>query len=233
MDNDAAHLSALYDSLWQDATSYFAQGQVQVDLHLVDQQHDKRLGITVIARPPADIVEHFAALNARLAQIAPEQYFYQRLEFHITVLSLFTATDDFAPYMARQADYLKASQAALASALRFPVDFRGVTASRGVVMAQGFPLDDGLEQLRKALRASLREWGLDEGLDTRYQIVSAHCTLMRFRSVPVGLERLVEMLRAYRNYYFGCASIQEVQIVENDWYMSSGKVKVLQERTLG
>jgi 2'-5' RNA ligase len=171
-------------------------------------------------------------LIRELVQIEPHQYFYQPSEFHITILSLFTATENFEPYIAKIPAYLTTLQPVLSAAERFTVHFRGITATKSSIMVQGFPQDGQLERLRNKLREALQSENLGERLDERYRITTAHTTIMRFRTQPQDLRRLIRVLGSYREHNFGQLTIQSVQLVKNDWYMSADKVEVLADYPL-
>jgi 2'-5' RNA ligase len=225
-------ISKLYDGLWQDALARFAKGQVEPDGYLADRQSDQRLGLTVIARPSQRVVDQYMALIHQLAQVEPDQYYYHPDQLHITVLSLFTATELSEPYFTRLVDYLAVSGAILSTAGSFAIDFQGVTATPNGIMGQGFPQDGYLETLREKLRKALREQDLGQGLDTRYHLRTAHVTLMRFRYPPQALTHLVAILKEHRDFRFGNSLFQTLQVVKNDWYMSTEKVEVLAEYKL-
>lgn len=233
MTGGSRDLCEFYDSLWRKAIDYFdGTGQVRIDPHLADKAADRRLGLSVIGRPSPAVADAFSTLLHRLAQIAPHQYYYQPDEFHITVFSLFTATEAFEPYFAQSSRYLNAVRSALFTARRFEVVFQGITASSSAVMIQGFPKCPELNRLRDRLRESLREAGLGEGLDERYRISTAHVTVMRFQTQPRNLRQLVDTLASCREYDFGQMSFRTLQLVKNDWYMSSDRVEVLAEYPL-
>ena len=225
-------ISKLYEGLWQDALARFAKGQVEPDWYLANRQSDRRMGVTVIARPSQRVIDQYVALIHQLARVEPHQYYYQPNQLHITVLSLFTATESSEPYFSRLADYLALSGAILSTARSFTIDFRGVTATPNGIMGQGFPQDGQLEALREKLRKALREQDLGQGLDTRYRLRTAHVTLMRFCSPPRALTRLVDILKEHRDFHFGNSLFQTLQVVKNDWYMSTEKVNVLAEYKL-
>jgi 2'-5' RNA ligase len=218
--------------LWQQAVACFESGTAQIDSNLCDRENDHRRGLTVIARPGANVRARFDEMLRRLKKVAPEQHFYRSEEFHITVLSLFTATPDFAPHLARLSDYVSAVGSVLRGAERFACDFRGVTATRDAVMVQGFPQSLNLNRLRENLREALRRANLGAGLDQRYRIKAAHSTVMRFQRQPRDLPRLVETLSLYRDHDFGQTAFDALFLVKNDWYMSSDRVEVLAEYPL-
>lgn len=131
-------------------------------------------------RCPA-VAQQFARVLADVASVAPNQYCYRPSEFHITVLSLFTATEDYQPYLTQAAAYVGAVDDALAHTPHFALRFHGITAPPGAVMIQGFPDDHTLEGLRQRVREQLRRAGLGGGLDQRYHITTVHATIMRFQ----------------------------------------------------
>jgi 2'-5' RNA ligase len=223
---------SLYDALWQQALAALARCEVVTDPHLLARNEDRRTGLTVIARPGGQVVERVTAFLARLRQVAPCQYYYAPDELHLTVLSLFTATEDAAPYLAAAPRYRKILADVLAQARPFRVRFRGVTASPSAVMVQGFALDERLEELRRRLREALGEQGLGEWLDQRYHIATAHLTVARFQSQPHDVRALADLLTSYREWEFGETTFDVLQWVKNDWYMSSGKVEVLERYRL-
>jgi 2'-5' RNA ligase len=227
-----AQMGSLYDGLWKEAQTAFALGDVEVDRFLTNPQEDRRLGVTVIARPSAGVIEKFCGFVGRLEQVVPGQYFYRPGEMHVTVLSLFTAVEDHGHLLARLPEYLDVCREVLSDAKGFAVHFCGVTASRSSILAQGFPQDGYLENLREQLRVTLRRRDLGGGLDTRYHITTAHSTMMRFKSVPTDLPGLLNLLREYRGFPFGCTTIELLQVVKNDWYMSLEKTELLAEYML-
>jgi 2'-5' RNA ligase len=227
-----AELLTFYDSLWQEALHGLASRRIETDPYLTDKRHDRRRGLTVIARPDQRTIDRFTELLRQLASIAPDEYYYQPSEIHITILSLFTATEHFESYFAKVPLYLAALQPVLSRAKRFTVAFNGVTASRSAVLVQGFPESAYLTQLREELREALHNAGLGEGLDRRYRIKTAHATILRFRTQPRDTQRLIDILAAHRGYHFGETTFQTLQVVKNDWYMSSDIVDLLAEYQL-
>lgn len=222
--NDAAALQAHYDAMWARAWPAVAAGDVDCDLRLAAGP-DPRRGMTVIARPDAALAARFDALLDRLLEAAPGQYRHPRADMHMTVLSLFTVTENYAPQLARLDDWRAAVRAALAGVAPFAVDFRGITISRGAVLAQGFPRDGTLETLRERLRTELRARGLDGALDQRYRLVTAHSTLLRFVAPPADPARLAAALLAERDVDLGTLRVGALELVVNDWYMSSGVLR--------
>jgi 2'-5' RNA ligase len=150
----------------------------------------------------------------------------------MTVLSLFTVTEHCAPHLARRADYATAVRAAVAGVPAFDVDLAGITTSRGAVLVRGFPRDDTLERLRTRLRDVLRVCGLGAGLDQRYRLVTAHMTVLRFVTSPADPARLAAALATLRDVPLGTMTVDTLELVVNDWYMSSAAVEPIDRFTL-
>lgn len=226
-DADSQSLTCVYETLWQQALTHFLNGQVEIDDFLAGRRPDHRLGLTIIARPSPEVTDHLTAVIRRVAEVEPEQYFYRPGDLHFTILSLFTATEQWQPYFLHLPEYLAAVDEVLTQTRRFTIALRGVTATPGAVLAQGFPCDETLSELRNRLREALHRHHLGHGLDARYRIVTAHLTMMRFRRQPVALPQLMALLQAYREYPFGETPIEALYVVKNDWYMTAEKVEVL------
>jgi 2'-5' RNA ligase len=215
-----------YDRLWTGAITYFQTGQVGIDPNLRHKANDRRLGLSVIARPGLAVAARFTSFLDRLKQIEPDQYYYQESEYHLTILSLFTATEVFEPHWANLAGYRATVDRAVLNAYPFTVRYKGITASRSAVLVQGFVEGQRLNQLRADLRQSLRASGFGDGLDERYTLDTAHSTICRFASQPRDMPRLLDLLRAHRATDFGQSTFHHLQLVKNDWYMSHEKVEI-------
>lgn len=220
-----------YDAMWDRAWPDVSRGDVDCDTHLAGGL-DPRRGMTLVARPGPALAARFAAIQDRLAAADPRLYRQPRTDLHLTVLSLFTVTEDYGPHLARRADYAAAVRAAVAEAPPFEVDFHGITISRGAVLATGFPRDGTLENLRDRLREALRERGMDGMLDQRYRLVTAHSTLLRFVARPADPAALAAALAAVRHDKLGTLRVENLQLVINDWYMSSAVVEPVETFTL-
>ena len=216
-----------YDQLWSGAIGRIRAGEIQIDPVLQARTPDRRRGLTLIGRPSPGVRQSVSAFLRELRRLEPDQYYYTASEFHITVLSLFTATVDFKPFFARRELYVAAVDAALRDVLPIPITFEGVTASRGTVMIQGFFEGDKLNELRNALRRWLRLGGLAKGLDQRYRLQTAHMTTVRFRAALRDSPRFATALENVHGRFFGTTTLRDFYLAESDWYMSRHATKVL------
>ncbi len=220
-------MQAQYDTIWKQAETAFAAGAPGLDPHLADKTRDRRRNATLLIRPSAAVADRVAATLAELRQLEPHQYYYRPEELHVTVLSLFTGTEQPEPFLAQMPVYRAAIDTVLRDFPAFAIDFDGLTASPAAVLVQGFPASPQLDDLRAALRRAIGAAGLGHALDGRYRLSTAHMTALRFYRPLQDLGRLAAALEALRRHPFGTTDVAEVQVVENDWYMSHDRVRIL------
>jgi 2'-5' RNA ligase len=217
-----------YDAIWAQAQAAFAANSPSLDPQLANKAADRRRSATLLIRPGPAVAANVAQVLERLRELEPQQYYYQPEELHVTVLSLWTGTDQPEPYFAQLPAYRQAISAALDGAPAMTIRFDGVTASPAAVLVQGFPDGPELNNLRDRLRDAITAAGLGHTLDGRYRISAAHMTAVRFYRPLQNLPRLTAALQALRRCNFGVTQVGEIQLVENDWYMSHDRVRVLQ-----
>lgn len=222
----------LYEKLWRQAVAAFEQRKPRLDPFLRDRAGDQRRGVTLIARPDLEVVGRVAKFLREIAAAAPEQYYYQPAEFHVTVLSVIPVCDSWQKFRQRLPEYLAALDTVLRNRGAFSIAFRGVTASPEAVMIQGFPVDNALKQVRDELRAALSRRGLEENLDRRYRLVAAHLSVARFSAPMADWKPLHALLAVHRETDFGESRVRSLQLIENDWYASADTVRTLREYPL-
>lgn len=216
-----------YDRLWEDAAQKISAGNEVLDHNLLDRLSDKRRGITLMLRPGAEVRARCAEIIAQMQASEPDQYYYHPNEYHVTVLTLITAIEDFDLAQTPISDYNRILGSICAATSPFRICFRGITASAGAIIAQGFVEHDALNQLRDKLRAVLSEAGYGAYLDTRYKIDTAHATIARFKSPLRDSQRFVSLLESLRTQDLGESIFTEAEFVFNDWYMARDTVQTL------
>jgi 2'-5' RNA ligase len=223
-------MQEIYDNLWKEAAESFSRGTVKTDPHLSNLSEDRRLGISLIVRSDDAVIARFEDLTAALKELDPNQHYYQADEFHVTVMTIIPASEDFDSEKVPVGSYQAVFKNVFNGFGKFGIRFRGITASPSSVMIQGFNDDGCLNKIRDAVRAGLGDAGLPFNERYEKKTVAAHSTIMRFRSQPENVGRLFSMLQAERerNRDFGISEINRVDFVINDWYMSRDKVKVVE-----
>ena len=223
---------ARYDQLWSESIGGIRSGKVALDPVLKARVQDQRRGLTLIARPSPAVQKRVVVFLRELRRLEPAQHYYAPSEFHLTILSLFTATVNHRPFFAQTENYISAVDSALREVPPIRIEFKGTTVSPATVMIQGFFENHSLNNLRDVLRSQLRRRGLAEGVDQRYRLESAHMTIARF-CVPLReSDRFAATLELARVRSFGMTTIKSLSLVENDWYMSRHVTKTVKRYRL-
>jgi 2'-5' RNA ligase len=220
-------LAAHYDAMWTEAAASVQAGGATLDPQVVALADDARRGVTLLARPAAAVAHALSALAERLRAMEPEQYYQPASDLHHTILSLFTATADYAPYLEHLPAYRETVAEVVAATPPFTIDVRGVTLTLGAVLAQGFPRDGTLAAVRERLRAALGARGLDDSLDRRYRLVTAHMTLIRFAQPLRDSRRFVAALAPTRALEFGATAVDRLELVFGDWFHTAAREQSL------
>ena len=226
------NLQAHYNAMRRAAGQELARGAAEID-KLIDSPADSRRGITLLARPPARLTAAIGKILADFRQIEPDQYFYPASDLHVTVLSIISCYPGFTLDLIAPAAYQQALRAICQVSRPFTITYRGLTASAGGVMVQGFPADGGLEELRQATRRYFQASGLAQSIDQRYCLQTAHSTVIRFRQPLHNPAQLLAMLARYEDHCFGSFEVDTVELVYNDWYQRGRNTVLLEKSALG
>lgn len=213
----------VYERLWREASPSLARGAINLD-PLIGSGQDRRRGLTVVLRPAAAVLDAYDEFLLEARSLEPAQYFYPRSDMHTTVLSIVSCEPEFQPSPAERAEYAQLVGTVAAGAEPFSVTYRGVSASRDGVLAQGFPRGGGLERLRSALRDAVERSGLGSTMDSRYRLETAHSTLLRFRTPLADPAAFHAFLERNRGRAFAETTVERVELVVNDWYMSAARL---------
>jgi 2'-5' RNA ligase len=210
-------LQAHYDAMRQDAFQKLSRGEADLDT-LLDSEHDTRRGITLLARPPARITSLIEALLADFQQLEPTQYYYPTSDIHLTILSIISCYQGFTLDAIDPEKYKQAVRTILQHTSPFRIRFTGLTASLGGIIVQGFPEDTGLQSLRNQVRRYFQASGLQQSIDQRYSIQTAHVTVVRFRNKLADPARLRQAVERFEHYNIGSFEVDTLELVYNDWY---------------
>lgn len=206
-------------------------GNIEKDA-LIDDPADQRYGITLLTRPNAEVAHNIMGFLWQARQLEPEQYFYPQSDLHMTVLSIISCYAGFSLDQVDTKAYADKVQEALQDISAFDLEFRGITASASTVLIQGFPQDASLQLLRDRLREVFRSSDLQHSIDSRYKIVTAHSTVIRFRQPLRQSEQFWEFLEDHRHTDFGTFTISGLELLGNNWYQQKEKTQCIRRYTL-
>jgi len=224
------NLAEHYRKLYTESIAKIAAGNHETD-DLIDSDTDQRFGITLVIRPDTATKDKIQQFLTEAKAIEPDQYYYQNTDIHITLMSIISCHDGFDLKDINVQDYIHLIQQVLGKHKSFKIQFKGLTASPSCILIQGF-LTDTLNEIRDDLRATFKNSELQQSIDKRYAIQTAHSTVIRFRSELENKNALVQLIEKYRDFDFGTFQVKQIELVYNDWYQREKYVKKLYQFSL-
>lgn len=84
-----------------------------------------------------------------------------------------------------------------------------------------------LNEIRDNLRAAFKNSSLEQSLDKRYSIQTAHSTVVRFKNKFEEKDSFLKIIEKYKNFDFGTFNVNNFELVSNDWYQRDEFVRKL------
>ncbi|WP_428228535.1 2'-5' RNA ligase family protein [Flavobacterium sp.] len=210
-------LTQHYNQLYEKSSEAILAGNYTLDIRINDIS-DSRFGITLLIRPNETIKANIQSFLAHLKAIDPEQYYYPDSDIHITVMSIISCYEGFTLDKIKIQEYIDIIQQSLVHLDKINIEFRGVTASPSALLIQGIPTDESLNNFRNKLRENFKKSSLEQSIDSRYSIATAHITVMRFQEKLQDPKKLISVVEKFRHYDFGEFKVKNLELVYNDWY---------------
>ncbi|MDW6005153.1 2'-5' RNA ligase family protein [Vibrio mangrovi] len=223
----------IYDTMWRNFEQVVKTGQYQTD-PLIDNPHDSRRGMTTLSylRNSTSLVNEISNFLQKIKSLEPEQYYQPLSDLHLTILTIITCFENYHLSESEGQDYAEIFKEAVRGIGSFDIQFKGITASPSCILLQGFMPDEMLSDLREKLRAAFGQSHLHASRDSRYNIATAHSTVVRFKAPLRDPDMLFRFLKDYREFDFGIHTVNRVELVFNDWYLKDAHTKQLAEVSL-
>jgi 2'-5' RNA ligase len=216
------NLAEHYNQLYKKSAEAILAGNYKLDTQ-INTASDSRFGITLLIRPSEEIKANIQLFLSELKEVDPLQYYYPNSDIHITVMSIISCYEDFGLNKIKVHDYIEIIEKSLIEVNQINIEFRGVTASNSAIMIQGFPTDESLTILRNKLRENFKKSPLEQSIDSRYAISTAHSTVLRFQEKLQNPEKLMKVVEKFRDFDFGQFRVKNIELVYNDWYQREEK----------
>lgn len=229
--NMNSELLQFYNLLYDQSINKIKDGDILLD-EMIDNNKDRRRGLTLLIRPDLNVTEKINRFQKEIKRIDEHQYYQPISDIHLTVLSIISCYEGFKLTDVAIQEYVQIITESIKGIGRIKLNFNGITTSQEAVMIQGFPVDEELDILRNRLRKNFARTNLQQSIDSRYKLSTAHVTAIRFRKMLECSERFAEMLQRYREANFGEMHVKSLDLVYNDWYQSRKVVKILYQFTL-
>ena len=217
-----------YDKLYVKSMANIAKDKYEID-HLIDSKFDKRFGITLLVRPSNEVKDKIQKFINELKAVEPNQYYYPNSDIHITIMSIISCYEGFNIENIEPLNYIELIKKCLPLDQNIEINFKGLTASNSCIMLRGFMNNNHLNEIRDQLRIEFKNSKLEQSLDKRYSIQTAHATIVRFKSPFNQKNNFLKIVDKHLDDDFGKFEVRKVELVYNDWYQRKEFVKKIVE----
>lgn len=194
---------------------------------LIDSSSDQRFGLTILIRPNEKIKIEIENLLNRISEIEPEEYYYPKSDLHVTALSIISCHSGFDLSKISIDQYSEIIVKSLKDIENFEIEFKGITLANSGILIKGYPTNNSLNLLREKLRINFKQVNLEQSIDSRYSISTAHITVVRFRKKLKSKKSFLNLVEQFKDYNFGKSPVENLELVYNDWYQRAENVKIL------
>ncbi len=215
-----------YNELYQNAVRKIKSDEYSMD-NFIDSPVDKRRGITLLIRPNNPIKKNIQNFLDDLSNNDPNQYYQPDSDIHMTVMSIISCYNDFNLQSICISDYINLIEKSIKSERKIEINFKGITASPSCIMIQGFFHNNTINEIRDNLRTNFKKSALQQSLDLRYSLQTAHLTVVRFKQPLINKGNYLQVMENYRDYNFGTLTTDTINLVYNDWYQRKKFTKEL------
>lgn len=220
------NLQKLYHQLYEDAIIKISSDHYDLD-PWIHSDHDDRFGLSLVIRPSEAVKKNIEEFLRELSQIEPRQYSYPNSDIHITIISVISCYSGLQKSSIKTSEYVQIIDKYLPNLHNVAIRCEGVTASPSCIMIQGFPINKSINAFRDELRKSFVNSELEQSMDERYLIQTAHATVFRFVKPLQQKEKFLEIVEKYKDHDFGTFEVDSVELVYNDWYHRKASRKTL------
>ena len=213
----------LYDGIYSKNKELIRSGKVQFDEVLSFNKKDTRLGISLII-PVISNEDKYDKLLDLLKKNEPDQYYYPFEDLHITIFDYIQAVEKYKKNPEKKSILIEITEKALKEISGFEIELKGIAFSNEAGIIQGYDRNI-LIQIRKRIRELMKKFGLKN--NERYESESAHITFCRFMNKLKNPEKLIEIIDRNRDYEIGKEKVEQIELVEHDWYNKKLKKRII------
>lgn len=222
------NLKAHYNTLYKESIAEISKDNYDIDA-MIDSKHDDRFGISLLIRPSEEVKSKVRSFLNELKQIEPDQYYYPDSDIHITIISIISCYKGFDINTIEPSKYIELIKKCLPLDKNTKIHIKGLTASNSCIMLKGFVNNDSINHIRTCLRLEFKHSELEQSLDERYKLKTAHSTIVRFRKELSQKTEFLKLIDRHVDYDFGTFEIEKIELVYNDWYHRKALVQKLYE----
>jgi len=196
---------------------------------LIDSPTDQRFGLTILIRPNDNLKIEIENVLNKIREVEPEQYYYPKSDLHVTTLSIISCYSGFDISNISIDQYSEIILKSLKDIENFEIEFKGIILANSGILIKGYPTNNSLNLLRKKLRTNFKQVNLEQSIDSRYLITTAHITALRFRKKLKNKKTFLNLVGQFKECNFGNSKVEYFELVYNDWYQKTENVTILNQ----
>jgi 2'-5' RNA ligase len=213
----------LYSAIHDRDIKHLRAGKIKIDNNIINSQIDHRMGISLII-PILTIKDVYEKVVNDFISIDPNQYYYPFSDLHITVFDFAKGSSSYVFNAFREQQLMQICDELFKDMNLFEINFRGIIFSIEAGMIKGYD-SDILTSIRNKIRSALQRNNIP--LDERYKSESAHVTFCRFKNTIAKIDPFIELIENMKEYDFGNQFIDNIELVEHDWYNMANKKRII------
>ena len=198
-----------YSKLYNESIYNISSENYEID-NLIDSKFDQRFGITLLIRPSNEVKDKIQKFINELKEVEPNQYYYPNSDIHITIMSIISCYEGFSIENIEPLKYIESIKKCIPLNQNIKINFKGLTASNSCIMLQGFMNNNQLNEIRDNLRVEFKNSKLEQSLDKRYSIQTAHSTIVRFKNYFNQKQSFLKIIDKYSDYDFGTFKVNKI-----------------------
>lgn len=201
-----------YQRMWNESKEQLKKGKIDTDP--VPDNSSRRWGVSIVIRPTEPALSKLVNTADEIAKFAgSDQIIYDDSNLHTTIRSIEFQRLEVDENDEKVKEYEEALRVVTEKFGSIKISYKGLTASKGGVMAQGWPLDDTLQEIREAFHEELEKRGLLGGPEEVSIRQTSHASLAVFTQPLADPEGLVNYLQDNRETDFGTCEITQIDLV--------------------
>lgn len=205
-------IAADYLRMWNESKDQIAVGAIEPDP--VPDNSSRRWGVSIIFRHTEPVLSKLiAAVNEIKSFVGDGHIIYDLSNLHTTIRSIEFQRLEVDEHDPKVLQYEKALKAVAAKCNTIKISYKGLTANRSCVIAQGWPIDNVLQEIREAFHQELEKRGLLGGPEETSVRQTSHASLVVFTHPLKNPQGLVEYIERNRETNFGSCEIDTIELV--------------------
>jgi len=205
-------ITADYQKMWNESKDQLQTGNIDPDP--VPDNTSRRWGVSIVIRPTEPVLSRLSNVVQELAEFTGnEQVLYGQSNLHTTLRSIEFQRLEVDENDEKVQEYIKALEAVVKKFGPIRITYKGLTANRGGVMAQGWPVDDTLQDIREAFHGEIEKRGLLGGPEEINVRQTSHASLIVITHPLANPLGLVEYVEKNRETDYGTSEATSIDLV--------------------